>query len=326
MTRLEDLKYARPDRTVPSDGATRAMATGKRRRRARYAVATSVVLIVALFVSLESALVSHSSSAPPAKSPKPVVTPKPTLYTAVGSIEGYPKTNPHYCLGGDLGSSGVLTAVPPDPCSYEVQVRNFDPSQIPMIADGTTGTRSKGTVRVTGTYADGVLTLTKTPVAAKPAEPDLNFPLPCPTPAGGWHGSDPVNVSIADQAVMGRFSAAHPTTFGGYWIARAPTPVIVAGVTGDVAGAQRELSGKLQGSVCVTKVAHTDRYLTQVSAQITALEKVGHTPFLSGWGPDAVTSTVVVGVRVDDPATVDYFAAHFPPGVIKLKPFLKRLP
>ena len=144
---------------------------------------------------------------------------------------------------------------------------------------------SKGTVRVTGTYANGVLTLTKAPVAAKPLEPNLNFPLPCPTPAGGWHGSDPVNVSLADQAVMGRFSAAHPTTFGGYWIARAPVPVIVAGVTNDVAGAQRELSSKLQGSVCVTKVAHTDRYLAQVSNEITELEKADNTPFLSDGVP-----------------------------------------
>jgi hypothetical protein len=56
-------RLPRPQRDV-------TLLQGTRRRRTRYAVATTVV-IVAVFVSLEAVLVSHSSSAPPAQPPKP---------------------------------------------------------------------------------------------------------------------------------------------------------------------------------------------------------------------------------------------------------------
>ncbi len=142
---------------------------------------------------------------------------------------------------------------------------------------------------------------------------------------GDWKGSDSVNVSQADESVMAAFVAMHQATFGGWWLGRGPGGVIVVGVTTDVAGAQRELAGKLQGDVCVTKVAHTDRYLTSAANEITRLVMANKQLYLSGWGPSAVTSTVDVRLRIADPATVRYFAARFPPGVIRLEPFLTRL-
>lgn len=322
MTRIEDLKYARWERTAPADGAARVMAAGKRRRRTRYAVGASVVGVVALFASLEVALVSHSSNVP-ARPPQPIATKHP-MYTAVGTVTGYPRTNPRYCVSGDFATvdGGTVTS---DPCLRETILSNFDPRQI-LMNPTRGGTQSRGTVRVTGTYANGVLSLTKPAVAAKPAEPDLTFPLPCPPPPGGWHGSDPVNVSVADEAVMGRFAAAHRATFGGWWIARDGAPVIVAGVTTDVAGAQREIASKLQGDVCVTTVAHSEQYLASVADQLTRLAMTDKSLQLSGWGPSPVTSTVDVSVRIADEATVSYFASRFPPGVIKLKPFLTLVP
>ncbi len=322
MTALEELKHARPERIPPADGAARAMAGGRRRRRHRYAVAATVGAVIAVFVPLEAVLLSKTSSAP-AVATHP--TPAPVLYTAVGQIDWYPSTNPRFCLTGDFAFSGGGQATTRDPCTNETLLHNFDVRSVPTTAT-LGGVSHTGTVRVTGTYADGVLTLTRPPVAAKPAEPDLNFPIPCRTPAGGWHGSDPVNISQADDAVMAKFVAGHQATFGGWWLGHGPAGVIVVGVTSDVAGAQRELAGQLQGDVCVTKVAHTDRYLTSVANEITRLDMANKQLYLSGWGPSAVTSTVDVRLRIADPATVRYFAAHFPPGVIRLQPFLTRLP
>ena len=324
MSRLDDLRYARPERTPPKEGAARAMAAGKRRRRTRYAVVATVAAIVAVLVSLESVLLSNSAS-PPAQPPHPPAA-RPELYTAVGQIAGYPNANPRFCLTGDFFSTGDGPGATRDPCLNETILHNFDARALAMTAIHGGGSRSKGTVRVTGTYAGGVLTLTRPPVAAKAAEPDLTFPIPCPTPAGGWHGSDAVNVSQADETVMDNFVAAHGATFGGWWLGHAPAGVIVVGVTSDVAGAQRELDGQLQGDVCVTKVAHTDRYLTSVADEITRLSMTNKQLYLSGWGPSATTSTVDVRVRIADPTTVRFFASQFPPGVIRLVPFLTRLP
>ncbi len=321
MTQLQDLKYARPERTPPADGAARAMAVGKRRRRARYAVAATVAAIVAVFAPLESVLLSSSPSSP-AGTPHP--TAEPVLYTAVGQIAGYPSKDPRFCLTGDFASAAVGPRVTRDPCLNETILRNFDARELPMTVIEGGGSRSKGTVRVTGTYADGVLTLTRPPVAAKPVEPNLNFPIPCQAPVGGWKGS--ASVSQSDESEMTSFAAAHDATFGGWWLGHGPGGVIVVGVTSDVAGAQRELASKLQSDVCVTKVAHTDRYLTSVANEITRLDMTNKQLYLSGWGSSAVTSTVDVRLRIADQATVRYFAARFPPGVIRLEPFLTRLP
>ena len=267
-----------------------------------------------------------SGSQAPSQARTTPPTAGPVLYTAVGQIDGYPSINPRFCLTGDFATAADGQAVAVDPCLNETTLRNFDPRKLPMTSVQGGGSRSEGTVRVTGTYADGVLTLTRPPVAAMPAEPDLNFPIPCPTPVGGWHGSDAVNVSQADESVMARFTSEHLATFGGWWLGHGPAGVIVVGVTSDVAGAQRELSAQLQGDVCVTRVAHTDRYLTSVASEITRLDMANKKLFLSGWGSSPVTSTVDVSLRIADPATVRYFAARFPPGVIRLVPFLKRLP
>ena len=278
----------------------------------------------------DSVTASRDRQAVGAQAPRQVRPPHPTAgplhYTAVGQIDGYPSTHTRFCLTGDFATAAGGQDVTGDPCLNETILRNFDPRGLPMISIQGGGSRSEGTVRVTGTYADGVLTLTRPPVAAKPAGPDLTFPIPCPTPVGGWHGSDAVNVSQADESVMAGFASEHRATFGGWWLGHGPAGVIVLGVTGDVAGAQRELSSKLQGDVCVTKVAHTDQYLTSVANEITRLATTNKQLYLSGWGPSAVTSTVDVRLRIADQATVRYFADRFPPGVIRLQPFLTRLP
>ena len=324
MTQLEDLKYARAERTPPADGAVKAMAVGKRRRRTRYAVAATLAALVAIFVPLESVLLSNSSSPPARPAPSPIPTsPKPVRYTAVGLITGYPTTNPHYCLTGDFATAEAGERVTADPCRDETTLRNVDARRLAMTAHpGGGGVQYSGIVRVTGTYSGGVLTLTQQPVAAKFPQPKLDLPIPCRAPAGGWKGSDPVNISQADEAKMAAFQLTHPANFGGWWLGRSPVPVIVVGVTSDVAGVQRELAGKLQGDVCVTKAAHTDRYLASAADEVTRLDMAHKDLHLSGWGASAVTSTVDVRVRIADPATRRVFAAHFPPGVIRLQPFL----
>ncbi len=268
--------------------------------------------------------VAGCSSSSKAESPRP--TAGPLLYTAVGQIDGYPTKDPRFCLTGDFASADDGPRVTRDPCLNETILRNFDARALPMTPLEGGGSRSTSTVRVTGTYADGVLTLARPPVAAKPADPDLNFPIPCPTPAGGWHGSDAVNVSQADESVMATFASQHEATFGGWWLGHGPAGVIVVGMTNDVAGVQRELSSELQGDVCVTKVAHTDQYLTSVANEITRLDMTNRQLYLSGWGTSPVTSTVDVRLRIADQPSLRYFAAHFPPGVIRLQPFLTRLP
>lgn len=275
---------------------------GVGRTGSRDAALAAALLTVVALAGCDSS--SHVGSQHPAAGP--------LLYTAVGQIEGYPKTDPRFCLTGDFASAADGPRVTRDPCLNETVLRNFDARELPMTIIQGGGSRSKGTVRVTGTYADGVLTLTRPPVAAEPAEPDLNFPIPCPTPAGGWHGSDPVNVSRADEAVMDSFASTHHATFGGWWLGHGPAGVIVVGVTNDVAGVQRELSSKLRGDVCVTRVAHTAQYLTAVVNEITRLDMANKQLYLSSWGSSPVSSTVDVRLRIADQAAVRYFADRFP--------------
>src|SRR5437016_3176616 len=75
-------------------------------------------------------------------------------------------------------------------------LRNFSWSDVhPQKANGVTWVEA----HVVGTWADGALTLTEPPGAARhQPTPEQDLTAPCPPPSGGWRVVNPAKASQAD--------------------------------------------------------------------------------------------------------------------------------
>jgi hypothetical protein len=189
------LHQAAPDPTVTVDPETIRFKV-RRRRQAKMLISAASIVALAGVGGLTFAALSDSTAVGEQRitaTPGPS-GPHPTIYTGVGTIIRPSAGQAQLCLGVQFtaATGSIPLAVPPSskaasPCSGGVTLRGLVLDQLPAgsTKNGVTQTQP---LRVTGTYQNGIFTVTRQPQVTKdrPAEPwSTSWPLPCAAPVGG---------------------------------------------------------------------------------------------------------------------------------------------
>jgi hypothetical protein len=166
------------------------------------------------------------------------------------------------------------------------------------------GQRYSPPVRVEGTYAGGVLAVTR--VAEMAPDAVVEPPVPCPAPAGGWRPGP--GYSEGSQAEDSRYNGLvfyvhdRADRFGFVWDGHpegAPQiRVAVVGTTGDPAAAEAELSAIYPGNLCVPAVPYSQNGLARIERRLDTVTSIP----IDAW-PDLPLGKVRVSVVALDPAT-----------------------
>jgi hypothetical protein len=161
----------------------------------------------------------------------------------------------------------ILTSLPPAGCSG-VALRGVDTAPLPDVTQFGSGTLSTGPVRVTGTYADGVLTVTRQPQAVLSPSPQPETPSPpvsCSAPAGGW------DFDKVSQEGFSRVAEYVNTADDGGTPRIDPSQrIMVAPFTGDLDRHRSELAALYDGPVCVELAKASHGELEAMAKEVTA--------------------------------------------------------
>jgi len=258
-------------------------------------------------------------------------------YSTVTTIIERPPDGPRLCLGGQLDSA--------PPICGDVAVVGLDWNAV-------SGANHSGDVIwmeqafVTGTYSDGVMTLTEQPHHATAAETSAAFdrsngPVPCAEPAEGWAatggrfppGSDyNASIEMVDAVTVGS------NDWGGAWIeyigGTAPADlqshpeavILVELFTGDLARHETELRSVWPGALCVASAATTSAEIEALAQKISADEYDADSldPLLRQSAVvDYSRGTIRVVVAVATPALQAAFDAKYGVGVVVVSGVLR---
>jgi len=158
---------------------------------------------------------------------------------------------------------------------------------VDVDAESASGT-AWGDYEVTGTFIDGVFTLTDPAQPAGPPPPPRDGPATrCPTPEAGWVPSDPSRATqrILEDALR---VAERTPGFGGAWIGwLIPTTHITESAaagpanyvlnvltTGDVATMDQAVRDIWGGNLCVSTTEHSESELNRIADQLSDLSGV----------------------------------------------------
>lgn len=179
-----------------------------------------------------------------------------------------------------------LDSLPPAGCGG-VELRGVDVADLPAAHRYPNGTLTTDTLRVTGTYANGVLTVTEQPTPASQPAPGPSRPIPgpsCAEPAGGWpfdrfsrEGTTRVNQYVTDAPDGGEARIDDSQR------------IMTAPFTGDLDRHRKELAALYDGPVCVELTKASRRQLEALFTRVTAEVKQRGYGFLGGssgnaWG------------------------------------------
>jgi len=253
------------------------------------------------------------STASPSEPPADVV---PDDYT--GTLRGSftvlesPEHGPQLC-------SAVAESLPPQCAGADIEGWKWDGVRSESVR-GTTW----GDFEVTGTYVDGIFTLTEPARPARyPEASDEPVPTPCPEPPGGWKPADPSRATPAaqDEAIL---VAGESAELGGVWISwLVPTSelteqnandpslyVLNISTRGDTAAMEQKVRNVWGGSLCVSSADRTEYELNQIANQVMKW------PGVTSGGPDNVEGNVDVGVWVVTESLWRRAVNEFGPGVV----------
>ena len=224
----------------------------------------------------------------------------------VGTVLESPDHGPQLCLGG------VMESYPPQCDGPDLVGWDWAEVEGAESASGTTW----GSYAVTGTWADGRLTVIKAESPETVEEPagDQNFMTPCEPPAGGWAVVDPATAT--DEAMQRALAdAAREPDYAGAWVDQSINPASDAGTpaveaeaalndptklvlnvmfTGDLDRHEAELRAVWGGALCVSSAPRTEAELLEIQ---TAL---ADEPGVLGSSPEPRAGTLEVSVIIDD--------------------------
>ena len=234
-----------------------------------------------------------ATSAPPGADPGPAERP-----TAVPAADGPVTTTygvtviddgtPHACLGG------VADSLPPQ-CGAGIPLAGWAWAAHEGSYE-TEGDVRYGEYVLVGTFDGTTLTVTGTldPDQSPRPEPASPFVTPCPEPAGGWVPSDPARSGERSLRELQRM-AQQRDDFALLWVDQSINPaydqmataspgleieqqmndprleIVNIQVTGDPMAADTEFRSVWGGSLCVTKVRHTETELLAIQRETTDL-------------------------------------------------------
>jgi hypothetical protein len=322
------LHQAAPNPTAtidPQDIERRA--GGRHRARIVVTALTIAALAGACAATLVTVTGSSNSEQRITATPGPS-EPRPTIYTGVGTIIKTTAGPAQLCLGvqftaatGSFPLAKAPTSQAPATCPGGVTLRGLVLDQLPAgsTKNGVTETQP---LKVTGTYQAGIFTLARQPQKTKdrPTEPwSTSYPLPCAAPAGGWSYRP---MTDAQQKIVTDYNGTRPDTWGGGWLLNNQR-IFVTAFTRDLNSARQALRS-LSNHVCVTKVSRTYLDMQAVAATLkpTPAEMNQLHININGASVDEAHSQLVIGVVLADEPIETYVAAHFAPGLVRLKSFL----
>ena len=323
------LHQAAPDSTVTIDFQAIGLKV-RRRRRAKILLSAVAIVAVAGVGGLTFAALSDGTAVGEQRitaTPGPS-EPRPIIYTGVATIIKPAAGPAQLCLGVQfqVAVGRMPFATKPNPtaaptCSAGVSLRGLVLDQLP---DGSTqnGMTQTQPLRVTGTYQDGIFTLTQPPQVTKDRPTELWFtslPLPCAAPAGGWSDKP---MTYAEQELVTNYEGTRPGTWAGSWLLNNQR-IFVAAFTRDLDSARHALR-PLADHVCITKAARTYLDMSAVADTFkpTPAEMGRLHININGASIDEVHSQLVIGVVLADQPVTSYIAEHFKPGLVRLQPFL----
>ena len=288
-----------------------------RARRRRFKIALTALAVVGVGVATGLAVAgvggeharNGGNKLPAARGPA-----GPKLYTATGPISvDHSRAAPvQLCYGA------IASVLPRSACTGIV-LRNINESALPNLKLEDGFSETQGFVQVTGTYRQGILTVTRTPVLGHPEDRTIHLAIPCRAPQGGWAEA---KFDSADAAIFQRYGEQHPATFGGFWLSDGRVPVVT--VTSGVEAARQELSRLYQGDFCVARSAHSQRQLLDAADRLSTITAGYPNRYnIFGFGTNVEDSTVDVDLLIVDDAVVQYVRTHFTAGIVRLNPVLK---
>lgn len=255
------------------------------------------------------------STASPTAPPADVV---PDDYT--GPLRGSftvlesPEHGPQLC-------SGVDESLPPQCAGPDIVDWTWQGLESESV-QGTTW----GEFEVTGTYVDGVFTLTEPAGPARyPGGGDEPAPTPCPEPSEGWKPVDSARATQEAQNEALRI-ARESGELGGVWISwLVPTSelteqnandpslyVLNISTTGDIAATEQKVRTVWGGSLCVSAARRTEHELNQIATEAMQW------PGVTSTSADIVEGDVDVGAWVVTESLWRRAVDEFGPGVIDL--------
>lgn len=211
----------------------------------------------------------------------------------------------------------MLQSLPPAGCGG-VELRGVEMASLPGATRYPNGTLTTGPLRVTGTYADGVLTVTEQPVAASQPTAGSHRPIPgpsCPEPSGGWPFDrfDQEGSSLVNQYVMDALD-------GGLARIDDSQRIMTATFTGDLERHRKALAALYDGPVCVELAKASYRELEVLFAKVTAEVKQRGYGFLGGGSGNAWGTAEVMVMAATDQQCSDLSKAH--DGLVECESFL----
>jgi hypothetical protein len=288
-----------------------------RARRRRWRRTLLAIFIVALAAGTSYLVAGRSSPSPKVgATPAPQIysQPESKLFTAAGIIIADPASHQPAEI-----CAGIATSLPPG-CGGGVPLRNLDLQRVPTVRTMGSVTFTERSIRVVGTYSDGELTLTQQPEVDTTIDPGDAGPdeLPCATPATGWNSK----ILPGDYASkFNDYGAAHPATFGGFWVTR-NQDIAVVSVTSDLARTRQELRRFYPGNLCVTKAIRPERQLLLISGGIMPAVGQPNPLRIFSTSADIIASKVDIGLVIDDASVERTLKDRYPSGIIRLHPFL----
>jgi hypothetical protein len=181
-----------------------------------------------------------------------------------------------------------------------------------------------GEFEVTGTYVDGVFTLTEPAGPARyPGGGDEPDSIPCPEPPGGWKPVDSAKATPAAQDEAIRV-ARKSAELGGVWISwlmptselteqNANDPslyVLNISTRGDIAAMEEKVRKVWGGSLCVSAAVRTEHELNQIATEAMQW------PGVTSTSADIVEGNVDVSVWVVTKSLWRRAVNEFGPGVV----------
>jgi hypothetical protein len=183
-----------------------------------------------------------------------------------------------------------------------------------------------------GTYDGETFTLVRSG-PPKPSPPDTEdpFPIPCPTPEGGWQVVDPDRAQDPDLQAANRYTNQQPDR-SGLWISYLEEPsefdpapyVLNVAFTGDIERHRQAISELWGGPLCVVQYERSLPQLLRIQNELSNDGGADEFGLEVTWSSTSVqTNHVEVGVIVataDQQAAVD---ARYGEGVVELIPALQ---
>lgn len=250
-----------------------------------------------------------------------------TEYVTLATVLESPDHGPQLC-------HGVAESMPPQCGGPDIAGWSWDAVDDEASARGTTW----GEYAVHGTYADGVLTLTRPPADPESLQidgdddaPDVTSP--CTEPAGGWFPAGRTMIGEEDQERAIRRAEQSPG-FGELWVDQRPLGepseetmndparlILNVRVTGDVDAMEARLREVWGGALCVSTALRTDAELSRIADEVD--DRAGAQLLTSSWGDDHVDVEVVLD---EGDVLQDEFDETYGDGVVRVTSALRAVP